>query len=169
MNATERLELLREFYRDKLTTRQRHVAAATLVGHYDFNNTYQYIIAREDTHLSWLQAALRGFGVPLPAAGPGLPPPITPKAGKKTAEAAFSHQILDDDATSLREFVQRWTPRLAGMSNARHRTMLGVIVGESSEHARLFAQAAAGFEDLLGRRTVTSARVGGVLSTRWVE
>ena len=162
-------QLLSDCAAERLALLQRHEAAARAVAHYDFNNTYQYIIAREDTHLSWLQAALRGFGVPLPAAGPGLPPPITPKAGKKTAEAAFSHQILDDDATSLREFVQRWTPRLAGMSNARHRTMLGVIVGESSEHARLFAQAAAGFEDLLGRRTVTSARVGGVLSTRWVE
>ena len=50
--------VLREFHRDKLALRQRHVAVARQVSDYDFNNTYQYIIAREDVHLSWLEAAL---------------------------------------------------------------------------------------------------------------
>ena len=40
--------------------------------------------------------------------------------------------------------------------------MLNVILGESMEHKRLFEQAAAGFEDLLGRRTDGAERVGGV-------
>jgi hypothetical protein len=47
--------------------------------------------------------------------------------------------------------------------------MLNVILGESVEHQTLFEQAAAGFEDVLGRRTRGVARVGGVLPTRWVE
>jgi hypothetical protein len=47
--------------------------------------------------------------------------------------------------------------------------MLNVVLGESLEHQRLFAQAAAGFEDLLGKRTAGSARVGGVLPARWME
>ena len=55
------------------------------------------------------------------------------------------------------------------MTHARHRTMLNVILGESMEHKRFFEQAAAGFEDLLGRRTGGVARVGGVLPTRWLE
>ena len=38
--------------------RERHVAVARFVTDYEFNNTYQYIIAREDVHLSWLEAAL---------------------------------------------------------------------------------------------------------------
>ena len=36
------------------------------------------------------------------------------------------------------------------MTHARHRKMLDVILGESREHQRLFEQAAAGMEDLLG-------------------
>ena len=51
----------------------------------------------------------------------------------------------------------------------RPRNMLKVILGESLEHMRLFEQAAAGFEDLLGRRTGGVERVGGVLPTRWME
>ena len=62
MKATELLDLLREFYRDKLTMRQRHVAAARLVSDYDFNNTYQYVIAREDLQLNWLRDAVTDMG-----------------------------------------------------------------------------------------------------------
>jgi len=47
--------------------------------------------------------------------------------------------------------------------------MLKVILGESIEHTRFFEQAAAGLEDLLGRRTDGAERVGGVLPTRWLE
>ena len=53
------------------------------------------------------------------------------------------------------------------MTHARHRTMLDVVLGESLEHQRLFEQAAAGFEDVLGRRTGGAERVGAVLPTRW--
>ena len=62
MKATELLALLREFYRDKLTMRQRHVAVAKHVPDYDFNNTYQYIIAREDVQLNWLRDAIADMG-----------------------------------------------------------------------------------------------------------
>jgi hypothetical protein len=47
--------------------------------------------------------------------------------------------------------------------------MLGVVLGESPEHQRLFQQAAEGLEDLLGKRTGGVARVGAVLPTRWQE
>ena len=42
-------------------------------------------------------------------------------------------------------------------------------VHRGHEHQRLFEQAAAGFEDLLGRRTGGVPRVGAVLPTRWLE
>ena len=167
MNATQLLETLTEFYRDKLTMRQRHIAAARLVPDYNFNNTYQYVINREETHLQWLQTALAEFGVGLPQPGTTYPVPEAPK-GKKAAPELF-RGILDDDATQLQAFVQRWRPRVQAVMHARHRTMLGVILGESLEHARMFEQAAGGFEDVLGRRTSGSARVGGVLPTRWLE
>ena len=62
-----------------------------------------------------------------------------------------------------------WRPRGEAMSNARHRNMMNVILGESMEHSRLFEQAASGFEDVLGRRTDGAARVGEVLPSRWQE
>jgi hypothetical protein len=47
--------------------------------------------------------------------------------------------------------------------------MLGVVLGESLEHARLFEQAAEGSEDVIGRRTGGVPRVGVVLPDRWQE
>jgi hypothetical protein len=47
--------------------------------------------------------------------------------------------------------------------------MLDVILGESREHQRFFEQAAAGVEDLLGRRTGGVPRRGSVLPVRWLE
>ena len=47
--------------------------------------------------------------------------------------------------------------------------MLDVMLGEVREHQRFFEQAAAGRQDLLGRRPAGSGTGGGVLSTRWIE
>ena len=77
--------------------------------------------------------------------------------------------ILAGDAKFLGAFVARWRDRVATVTHARHRTMLGVVLGESVEHQRLFEQAAAGFEDVLGRRSGGVARVGAVLPDRWQE
>jgi hypothetical protein len=94
--------------------------------------------------------------------------PAAPKTTKKFEASAF-RGILEDDARSLGAFVEKWRPRVAQVTHARHRNMLNVILGESMEHKRFFDQAAAGFEDLLGRRTAGAERVGGVLPTRWLE
>ena len=102
------------------------------------------------------------------AASPVLADPVAPKVGKKVEPGLFK-SILDDDAKGLTGFVDRWRPRVAEMTHARHRNMLNVILGESLEHTRLFEQAASGFEDVLGKRTEGSERVGGVLPTRWME
>jgi hypothetical protein len=167
----ELLGLLSEFAAGRLALLQRHEAAARSVAHYDFNNTYQYVVAREETHLDWLRKALEEVGAPLPGPGPALPALPAPEAlkGGKTAVKGAYGSILQDDARFVAAFVEQWLPRVEAMTHARHAKMLGVVLGESREHQRLFSQAAAGNEDVLGRRTTESPRAGGVLPTRWVE
>jgi hypothetical protein len=160
--------LLLQAAAERLAILERHEAGAREVGHYDFNNTYQYVISREETHLQWVQSALVELGMALPAAASTIPVPPVGKKGRKADVAAY-RGILDDDARTLRSFVERWRPKIDTMAHARHRTMMQVILGESIEHARLFEQAASGFEDVLGRRTEHAARVGEVLPSRWQE
>jgi len=167
MQRDELLKFLTDITADRVAILHRHEAAARVVSHYDFNNTYQYVINREETHLQWLQSALAEFGVGLPQPSTAYPAPDAPK-GKK-AEPSIFRGILEEDGRQLTAFVDRWRPRIEGVMHARHRTMLGVILGESLEHARMFEQAAGGFEDVLGRRTSHAARVGAVLPTRWLE
>ena len=152
---------------ERLALLQRHEAAARVVGHYDFNNTYQYVIAREETHLAWLESALTEMGATVPQSTLPLTAPEQPK-GKKEDVTAY-RGILAADAKFLGAFVARWRERVATVTHARHRTMLNVMLGESLEHQRLFEQAAAGFEDVIGRRTGGVARVGSVLPDRWQE
>jgi hypothetical protein len=167
MQRDDLLKFLTDITADRIAILQRHEAAARVVSNYDFNNTYQYVIGREETQLQWLQTALGEFGVGLPQPATTYPAPEAPKA-KKPEPSAF-RGILEEDARGLKSFVDRWRPRVEGVTHARHRTMLGVILGESLEHARMFEQAAGGFEDVLGRRTSQAARVGSVLATRWLE
>jgi hypothetical protein len=65
--------------------------------------------------------------------------------------------------------VEKWRPRIEKLPNARHRSMLGVILGETLEHQRMFEQALAGRTDVLGRRADGAGTEGEVLPTRWVE
>ena len=161
--------LLTEFAAERVALIERHEASARAVSHYDFNNTYQYVINREETHLAWLQTALAEYHAVVPPAGAGaLPAPVAPKTTKKFEASAF-RGILEDDTRYLGAFVEKWRPRVDAVTHARHRGMLNVILGESMEHKRFFEQAAAGFEDLLGRRTDGAERVGGVVSSRWME
>jgi hypothetical protein len=165
---TELQQLLTDLAAERVALIERHEAGARVVSHYDFNNTYQYVIAREETHLSWIGNALTEIGATVPKASATLPVPAIAKPGKKFEPSAF-RAILEDDARTLDAFVQKWRPKVEALTHARHRTMLNVVLGESLEHQRLFTQAAAGFEDLLGKRTEGSARVGGVLPARWME
>jgi len=160
--------LLVEFAADRLGLLERHEASARLVGHYDFNNVYQYVINREETHLPWVRSAIAEWAdesVPAPAA---LPAPVAPRTGRKVQTGDY-REIIEDDTRFLRAFVEKWRPRVEAVTDARHRIMLNVVLGESQEHGRLFEQAAGGFEDVLGRRTAHAERVGGVLPTRWQE
>lgn len=171
MTTTQQPDLqawLSEFAAERLAILQRHEAGARAVGNYDFNNAYQYIISREETHLQWVQNALAEFNASLPPPAAALPVPQLRKAGK-TVDPAIYRDVLEDDAGRLAAFVSRWRPRVESVGHARHRLMLNVILGESLEHQRLFAQAASGMEDVLGRRQQGSLRVGQVLPSRWQE
>jgi len=168
MQPQELRTLLTDFAAERLALLARHEAGARVVSHYDFNNAYQYVIAREETQVSWLQSALEELGAGLPAPAQPIAVPEVGKVGRTVDPAAF-RGVLEDDATRLAAFIERWKPRVEAMTHARHRTMLRVVLGESAEHERLFRQAAAGLEDVIGRRTTGSARVGAVLSTRWQE
>jgi hypothetical protein len=168
VNKDELQKILTAFAADRVALLHRHEAGARAVTHYDFNNAYQYVINREEMQLGWLRNALGEIGAALPGPAEALPMPAAPKRSKKRAPAAYA-TILDDDVRHLKQFGEKWTGRVEDVTHARHRTMLKVILGEAIEHQRLFEQAAAGFEDLLGRRTGGVARVGEVLPTRWIE
>ena len=160
--AEQHLQILREFYRDKLAMWQRHAAAAELVRDYDFNNTYQYIIAREEVQLRWLFDAITDLG--------GTVDEVTRSeaikgSGKNEAQAS----VIREDRDSAKAFVDRWRDRTGSVTSVRHRNMLRLILGETLEHLRFFEQALAGRTDLLGRRADGAGTGGGVLATRWVE
>jgi hypothetical protein len=162
VKATELLTLLRDFYRDKLTLRQRHVAVAKHVPDYDFNNTYQYIIAREDVQLNWLRDAITDMGGTIEE----LSEPDLHVSGK---DDQLQTRLIGEDRDAAGKFVDGWKPRIEELPNARHRSLLRVILGESLEHKRFFDQALAGRSDLLGRRADGAGTGGGVLSVRWIE
>ena len=95
-----------------------------------------------------------------------MPEPALSGNGKG---AQVQASILKEDRDGAQAFVDKWRPRVEGLSHARHRTMLNVILGETAEHRRFFEQALAGRSDLLGRRADGAGTGGGVLPTRWVE
>jgi hypothetical protein len=161
VKATELLALLQEFRRDKLIMRQRHVAAARHIPNYDFNNTYQYVICREDVQLNWLSDAISDMG----GEPDQVPEPQLPDSKGESAQS----RLLAEDRDAAQAFVDKWRPRLEAMPNARHRSMLRVILGETLEHKRFYEQALAGRTDLLGRRADGAGTGGGVLGTRWIE
>ena len=160
---TDLLATLQDFYRDKLASLWRHASGARHVGQYDCNNTYQYIVNREDVQLSWLGKAIEELGGAIPTlADPG-------RAVQGTGDAA-AHAIFDEDAREAQAFVDQWRPRIEAMTNARHAKMLGIILGETLEQKRFFEQARNGRTDLLGRRaSELGPPVGEVLPTRWIE
>jgi hypothetical protein len=165
VNAAAQLDFLREFYRDKHALTQRHIAVSRHVDHYDFNNTYQYIVAREEMHVRWVGDAIVEMG--------GTPedqpvPDLGAVAGKGKADA-HALSLISEDRDAAQAFVDKWRPRIDAHPNARHRSLLRVIIGETLEQKRFFEQALAGRTDLLGRRADGAGTGGGVLSTRWIE
>jgi hypothetical protein len=164
MRTDELLAILREFHRDKLTLRQRHVAVARQVSQYDANNTYQYVINREDVHLSWLESAIVELD--------GTPDSVGEPALTRLVWNESVLPLVAQDARDTEAFVKRWRARLDEVTHARHRNMMNVILGETLEQKRFFDQIAAGREDVLGRRANGPGSPGtgdGVMGVRWIE
>jgi hypothetical protein len=156
------LSVLQEFYRDKLAMLSRREAAARHITQYDVNNTYQYIINRDEVQLSWLESAIARLGGTVPAAEP--PPPM-PGSGPEAAR-----QAMEEDARAAQAFVDRWRPRVESLRNARDAKLLQLVLGEVLEQKRFVEQGLAGRTDLLGRRAAqTGPAIGEVMPTRWIE
>jgi hypothetical protein len=153
--------LLAEFYADKLAAVTSHQAHARLIGQYDANNTYQYVINREEVQLSWLAKAIGDEGGAVPE---------TAAAIATSKDKAEPRTLFDEDRKDAQTFMDKWRPRVEAMENARHKAMLRVILGETREQQRFFEQALAGRTDLLGRRTHDAGPSHGkVLPARWIE
>lgn len=163
MTPRELQSVLEEFYIERLTLLMRHESAARLVTDYDVNNAYQYIISREETHISWLQAAIVDLGGQIP------PDPSRPNVSTSRKGDAAVLELAADDARANRQFVDKWTHRVEQVTNARHKGMLRVILGEMLEHTRMFEQAAEGRKDITGKAMDIHERRGTVLAARWVE
>jgi hypothetical protein len=163
VKPSELVRLLQEFYRDKLGLKERHEAGARAIADYDFNNTYQYIIAREDVHLAWIRAALERLEAVVPTDGTEAGLPTPPDSNRRQRET------LEDDSRRMHALVEKWRDRIEHVTNAREKGMLRVVIGEALEHKRFFDQALAGRSDLLGRRADGAGTSGSVLPTRWIE
>jgi len=128
---------------------------------YDINNTYQYLINREETHLEWIAAALAEMEAPLPTPPDG--PSLTIERGKESWRP-----LVQDDVRRGQTFVAKWRPRVEGLSHARNQTMLRLMLGEMLEQTRLLEQALSGEPNLLGRDGEGAGTRGVVAQTRWM-
>ena len=169
MKATELLDTLKLFHKQKLTLLRRHVASARYVTDYDFNNTYQYVIAREEMHVAWVADAVEDVATALGQSDVKLEDVPEPEISVNGKGAAAQNSVMAQDRDSAQAFVDKWRPIVAGLTHARHRTMLNVVLGETLEHKRFFDQAVAGRLDLLGRRDGGDSTGGAVLPVRWIE
>jgi hypothetical protein len=160
VSAPTLADLIRECYLERVALLMRHEDVAVTVTDYDINNAYQYIIAREETHLSWLQHALLDLGAPQPQ-DPARGAALTVKGDGWKSLAA-------EDATANARFVEKWRGRIDEVTNARHRGMLKIILGEMLEHKRLFDQAAQGRKDLIGTSLAINDHTGKVMGVRFV-
>ena len=158
MTPAELLELLETFYRE---TQELYLALqqnAQSVGAYEANNAYQQVIGRQEVHLQWVADAITALGGTAPAGADEAP------AGDLRREHATPP--IEADARSQAAFIERWTPRVTGITNARDRKILELILGEMKEHLRMLRQAAEGRLDVLGRHSDGKVTRGTVMAVR---
>lgn len=159
MTPAELLNLLQDFYRETLELMQARLANARLVGAYDANNAYQQVVGRQETHLQWVADAVIDLGG-------SVPETASESAELTKVPKPDIRSLLEADARSQRAFIDRWSPRVTTVTNARHRKMLELILGEMVEHFRVFQQALEGRTDLLGRHADGKVLSGEVLPAR---
>jgi len=159
VTPVELLAFLQDFHRDMLQLVLARQANARSVGAYDANNAYQQVLGRQDVHLRWVEDAIAGLGAPVGDLPSG-------ESAEAPAKKEQIQQLIEADAQAQRSFIARWQPRVAEVSNARHRLMLELILGEMNEHLRVFQQALEGRTDLLGRHADGKELSGHVLPGR---
>jgi hypothetical protein len=151
------LALLDDFYRETVDLFTERITNARSVAAYDANNGYQQVLGRQEVHLRWLSDAIAALGGKVSDSpeetGGKLPTP--------NAKA-----LIERDAASQNAFIVRWTPAVAVVTNARHRKMLELILGEMREHLRVLQQAAESRSDLLGRHSDGKVLRGSVMAAR---
>ncbi len=157
MSPAELLTLLNDFHRDTLELFKARQTNAQSVAAYDANNGYQQILGRQEIHLQWVRDAIAALGG---TAADSLDQ-VSGKASRDTARS-----IIDADAAAQKAFIDRWAPRPATVTNARHRKMLELILGEMKEHLRVLQQAAESRADLLGRHSAGKVLRGTVMAAR---
>jgi hypothetical protein len=153
---------LQDFFRETLQLALARQANARSVGAYDANNAYQQVLGRQDVHLRWVSDAIADLGGTVGDLPSGEPIQPAGKTGKNEP----LKQLVEHDAQAQRAFIARWQPRVAEVTNARHRKMLELILGEMDEHLRVFQQALEGRTDLLGRHADGKELSGQVLPGR---
>ena len=156
VSPAELLTFLKEFYRDTLELFEERQTNAQSVAAYDANNGYQQVLGRQEVHLQWLADAIAALG--------GTVSESSEHGGKLPAPNARA--LIERDAASQKALIQRWSPLVAGVTNARHRKMLELILGEMKEHLRVLQQAAEGRADLLGRHSDGKVLRGSVMAAR---
>ena len=157
MSPAELLTFLNEFHRDTLELFKARQTNAQSVSAYDANNGYQQILGRQEIHLQWVRDAIA-------ALGGTAADTLDQVSGKASHETARS--IIDGDVASQKTFIDRWVPRVATVTNARHRKMLELILGEMKEHLRFLQQGAESRADLLGRHSDGKVLRGTVMAAR---
>jgi hypothetical protein len=158
VTPAELLSFLQDFHRETLRLFTARQSIARSVAGYDANNGYQQVIGRQDVHLRWLTDAIADLG--------GTPVEETTAGESATAKGSDARSLIESDARDQQAFIDRWSPRVALVTNARNRKMLRLIVGEMREHLRVLQQAAEGRTDLLGRHADGKVLRGTVMAAR---
>ena len=157
MSPAELLAFLKDFHRETLELFKARQTNAQSVAAYDANNGFQQVLGRQEVHLQWLRDAIAALGATVADS-------LDQVSGKASAETAKS--IIDADAANQKAVIDRWAPRVAMVTNARHRKMLELILGEMKEHLRVLQQAADSRADLLGRHSDGKVLRGSVMAAR---
>jgi hypothetical protein len=158
VTPAELLAFLQEFSRETLDVFKSRQTLSRSVAAYDANNGYQQVLGRQEVHLQWLADAISALG------GTPADSPDDSESASGRREPATS--LIEADARTQQAFIDRWTPRIGQVTNARNRKMLHLILGEMKEHLRILSLAAENRTDLLGRHADGKVLRGEVIAAR---
>ena len=159
MTPADLLGILQEFYRETLGLVQARQVNARSITDYNANNAYQQVLGRQDVHLRWLSDAIDALG------GAASSPGQSQEKAVTSARADVSALVLADERHQ-NEFLERWAARVPAVTNARHRKMLELILGEMKEHLRVLQQSREGRTDMLGHQAKGKVERGEVMAAR---